>query len=249
MRLTVLGSAGSHPGPGRACSSYLVETDGYRLLLDCGNGSMTNLLRVSRAQDLDAIILSHRHSDHWADIIGLYYALRYDRGGASNVQVYAPAELPDFIAQLVPGDDAFRDVIRFSSIAAGDSLELGPFSVELFAANHPVETMMSRVSDGERVLAYTADTDATPAVGDVARGADLLVADSTWLESAGSFPRGVHMTGAEAGRQAAGAGVDCLLVTHVWPGFDPQDMVEEARSEFPAPGNIVAAYDGQVLEL
>jgi ribonuclease BN (tRNA processing enzyme) len=246
MRLTVLGCAGSHPGPGRACSSYLLEADGYRLLLDCGNGSMANLLQVCTARDVDAIIVSHRHLDHWADLVGLYLSLAFDPAGRASVPLYGPVGLDAYIAQVLPDSTGlFPQLCPFTAVAAGDHLELDPFQVELFAAVHPTETVASRVTAGGVVLAYTADSAWTPDLTAAASGADLLVADCTWPQS-GEQVSGMHMTAADAGRLATAAGVRRLLVTHVWPGYDPVEVAAEAAEHFA--GEVYAAADLQVFE-
>ncbi len=239
LQLRVLGCAGTHPAPDRLCSSYLVESDGYRLLLDCGNGSLTNLQRVCDVADLDAVLLSHLHPDHFADLYGLYYALRFHRDGTQSVPVYAPAGASAHIAQLLPPDsaDTFAASCRFHTVAAGDAIELGPLRVTLFAAYHPVETLACRVESEGGVLAYSADSAPTPALADCARDADLFVADCTWLARLGPYPPGTHMTGLQAGAQAAQAGARRLLVTHVFPAYDPVEVAAEAAR----------AYGGQVL--
>jgi ribonuclease BN (tRNA processing enzyme) len=247
VRLTVLGCAGSHPGPGRACSSYLLEADGYRLLLDCGNGSMTNLLRVCAPRDVDAVVLSHRHHDHWADLVGLYVALRFDPAGAASVPVYGPAGLGDFIGQILPGDDTFAQVCPFSTVAAGDRLELGPFALAFFAAHHPPETLAVRVTHGSRVVAYSADSAPSEELVAAARDADLFIADCTFLAAGGPYDDGIHMTAEQAGQQATAAGVRRLLVTHVWPGNDPADAAAEAATTFA--GETLVARDCLELDV
>jgi ribonuclease BN (tRNA processing enzyme) len=237
LQLTVLGCSGTHPGPERMCSSYLVEADDYRLLLDCGNGSLSNLQRRCDVGDIDAIIISHLHPDHFADLYGLYYALRFHRGGPRSVPVYAPAGAWEFAAQLIDSADTFAQTCRFETATAGDVLDLGPLSVTLFAANHPVETLASRVEGGGRVLAYTGDSAPTENLQHAARDADLLLADATWLERERPLPIGVHMTGFEAGRTAAEAGAKRLAVTHVYPSNNPLDTAAEAAS----------AYDGEII--
>jgi ribonuclease BN (tRNA processing enzyme) len=87
--VTVLGCSGSHTGPGRACSGYLVRADGAQLLVDCGNGSTANLQRVTRPEDLDAILITHRHVDHCVDLIGMFYALRFHPKGPQPIELYA----------------------------------------------------------------------------------------------------------------------------------------------------------------
>ncbi|MDP8971066.1 MAG: MBL fold metallo-hydrolase [Actinomycetota bacterium] len=249
VRVTVLGCSGTHPAPDRLCSSYLVEAHGYRLLLDCGNGSLTNLQRVCDVAELDAVIVSHLHPDHFADLYGLYYALRFHRDGPRSVPVYAPAGAPAHIAQLLPPDsfDTFVDCCRFRAVSAGDVLELGPLRVTLFAAHHPVETLASRVESGGTVFSYSADSAATPAIVDCARDADLFAADCTWLDREGPYPPGTHMTGLQAGAQAEEAGARRLLVTHVLPAYDPVEVAAEAARSYG--GQVLVARDRLELGL
>lgn len=235
--LTVLGCSGTHAGAGQACSSYLVEHDGYRLLLDCGNGALANLQQRIDVSDLDALLLSHLHPDHFADVYGLYYALRFHPEGPLALPVYAPAGAERFIGQLLPADARFGQVCRFAEAAAGDRLALGSLEVALFAADHPVEGLAWRIHAGEKVLAYSGDSGPTPALVDCARDADLFVCDATWLERDAPHPPGVHMTGAQAGAHAAAAGAKALLVTHVYPRIDRDEVAAEAAG----------AYDGTVL--
>ena len=237
LQLTVLGCSGTHTGRDRMCSSYLVEAEGYRLLLDCGNGSLSNLQRRWNVSDIDGIIISHLHPDHFADLYGLYYALRFHSDGPRSVPVYAPKGAWEFASQLLDSADTFAETCQFQAASAGDVLELGPLRVTLHAANHPVETLASRVEGGGRVLAYTADSGPSSNLVLAARDADLLLADATWLERERPLPTSVHMTGHEAGRVAAEANVARLVTTHVYPSNDVNDVAAEAA----------AAYDGEVL--
>lgn len=241
LQLTVLGCSGTHPGPDRMCSSYMVEADGYRLLLDCGNGSLSNLQRRWDVGAIDAIIISHLHPDHFADLYGLYYALRFHRDGPRSVPVYAPAGAWEFAAQLLDSADTFAETCRFETAKAGDVLDLGPLRVTLFASNHPVETLTSRVEGGGRVIAYTGDSAPTENLQHAGRDADLLIADATWLERQRPLPLDVHMTGHEAGRTAAEANARRLMVTHVFPSNDPADVAAEAGRSYD--GDIVTARD------
>jgi ribonuclease BN (tRNA processing enzyme) len=247
MRLTVLGSSGTNPGPSRVCASYLVEHDGYRLLLDCGNGSLSNLMKVTDVAAVDQMLLSHLHPDHFADLYGLYYALRFHPSGPRRVPMLAPAGAEAFITQLLPAGTVFGEHLPTTTAAAGQRLELGPLSVELFAAAHPVETLAPRITADGRTLAYSGDSGYTDALIDCARGADAFLCDSTWLGRDGLYPEALHMTGAQAGRLAAVAGAARLLCTHIYPTNDPEAVVAEARENFS--GEVFAARDLGVLEL
>lgn len=234
-----MGCAGTHAAADRACSSYLVEQDGYRLLVDCGNGALSNVQKRLDVAELDAVLISHLHVDHFGDLYGLYYALRFHPSGPRSVPVYAPPGANRHIAQLLHGDpgDTFQKVCRFQEASPGDTLELGPLRVELHRANHPVTTLAPRIHGGGAVLAYSADSASTETLVDCARDADLFMADCSWLERMRPLPDGVHMTAREAGAHAARADARRLLVTHVYPTTDPAEAHAEAAD----------AYDGQIL--
>jgi ribonuclease BN (tRNA processing enzyme) len=245
ISLTVLGSAGTHPGRGRVCSSYLVESGGFRLLADCGNGSLSNLQRRCDVADVGAVVVSHLHPDHFADIYGLYYALRFHRDGPLSVPVYAPAGADEFISQLLTDYDTFSDVCRFVTVEAGDQVDIGPLKVNFYPANHPVEAHALRLDDGDHILTYTGDSAPTPALVEAARDADIFVADATWLETQRPLPPNIHMTGQEAGRHAAEANARRLVVTHVYPTNDPAQVAAEAAAAYD--GDVVAASDLQEI--
>ncbi|MBA3372698.1 MAG: MBL fold metallo-hydrolase [Actinomycetota bacterium] len=247
LRLTVLGCAGTHPGPARMCSSYLLETPDYRLLVDCGNGSLSNLQQRWDVADIDAVLISHLHPDHFSDLYGLYYTLRFHPDGPLSVPVYAPGGAQRHLAQVVNDDGEFANRLHFHAASAGSRLQLGPLTLDLFRANHPVETLALRVATDRVVVAYSADSAATPALTEAARDADLFLCDATWLERHRPLPSGIHMTGAEAGRQAADAGAARLLVTHVIPSNDPAEVAAEAAANYD--GEVLVANDMFSIEL
>lgn len=247
LTVTVLGSSGTYAGRGRACSSYLAVSDDARLLLDCGNGSLANLTRVCDVTDLDAVLISHLHPDHFADLYGLYYALRLHPSGPQSVDVHAPAGALERVSRLLYDDGQFGRCLRFQEARAGERLRIGPFDVALHAAAHPIETLASRVTAGGRTLAFTGDSGPTDRLVPAARDADLLISDATWLESEGPHPADLHMSGADAGRLAARAGCARLLVTHVFPTTDPGDVAEEAAAHFD--GEVLVAEDMEEYRL
>jgi ribonuclease BN (tRNA processing enzyme) len=218
-----------------------------RLLLDCGNGSLPNLQQRCDVADLDAVLLSHLHPDHIADIWGLYYARRFHPRGQHSIEVRGPAGTRELLVGVLGEDSgpAFDAVCHVGVAAAGDTFDVGALHVRLFAANHPVETLASRIEVGGRVIAFTADSGPSAELVACARAADLLIADATWLERDRPLPEGIHMTGREAGKVAADAGVARLLLTHILPTNDPVETAAEAAAAFD--GEIFLATD--LLEL
>jgi ribonuclease BN (tRNA processing enzyme) len=249
VKVTVLGSAGTHPGNGRACASYLVSAGDHHLLLDCGNGSVANLMDVVDPAALDAVIISHLHPDHFVDLYGLHYALRFHPKGARKVDVYAPAGAAALMTSLLLGDtaDSFVSHLPLHVAAAGERYELGPFEVELFAANHPIETLASRVTIDGRIIAYSGDSGASPQLVACAQDADLFICDATWVSRDAPFPSDVHMTGTEAGLHAAEAGVERLMVTHVFPQREPEQVAADAETVYD--GVVWVARDREEYEL
>jgi ribonuclease BN (tRNA processing enzyme) len=143
VRLTVVGSAGTFPGPASACSSYLVEHEGFRLLLDVGNGSIGALQTACGLLGPDAVIVSHLHGDHYLDLVTWTYARRYHPDGAAPVlPVYGPRDIKRSVAAAFGRDvtDTLDEVYDFRGLDHNQRIEVGPFTVDLAEVNHPVET-------------------------------------------------------------------------------------------------------------
>lgn len=208
MRLTVLGHFGPFPRPGGACSGYLVESGDTRLLLDCGSGVVSNLLRVCPAGLLHGVVLSHLHMDHASDMGVLRYAR--EGSGCLPLPVIAPDE-PAGAAGLLLDHPAFC----WERSEAGRTYRIGAFTIRLFPAQHPVPTFAMLVSDGRRSLFYTGDTGFFPALADAARGADALLADACFSEPDLAVKPPIHMTAAQTARLARQAGAGRLLLTHI----------------------------------
>jgi ribonuclease BN (tRNA processing enzyme) len=246
MRLTVVGCSGSGPGPMSAASCYLVEHDGFHLVLDLGNGSFGPLQRFLDPAEIDAVFISHLHADHCLDIAPYVVWQRYSgRSSGRRVPLYAPVGADARLSAAYDGDgDPLSDVFDFSYIGPG-SFGIGPFAVETVRTAHPIECYAVRLTAGGRSLAYTADTGPCDRVIELARGADVLLAEAAHPEQPG-LPEGLHLTGREAGEHAAAAGVGRLLLTHVPSWVDHVSQLVAASAVFPE-SELVAT--GSVYEV
>ncbi|NEK59207.1 MBL fold metallo-hydrolase [Geodermatophilus sabuli] len=243
MRLTVIGCSGSGPGPESPASCYLVEHDGFRLLLDLGNGSFGALQALADPATVDAVFLSHLHADHCLDVAPFVVWHRYSgRSTRELVPMYAPvgAERRLALAYDIDGD-GLTDVFDFVPVGPGE-LPIGPFAATLARTAHPIECYAIRLTADGRSLVYTGDTGASADVVTLARGADVLLAEAAHADVPG-LPPALHLTGREAGEHAAAAGVDRLLLTHVPAWIDREAQLADARAVFPA--SELVAPNGQ----
>ena len=232
MKLTVVGCSGSGPGPKSAASSYLVEHDGFRLLLDLGNGAFGALLGLADPDTIDAVFLSHLHADHCLDVAPFVVWHRYSgRSSGRRIPLLAPAGAETRLELAYDGDGAsLTDVFDFAVVTPG-SFTIGPFAVETVRTAHPVECHAVRLTAGGRSLVYTGDTGPSERVIDLARGADVLLAEAAHPPGPG-LPPGLHLTGRDAGEHAAAAGVGRLLLTHVPPWVDEIGQLFAASAVF-----------------
>ncbi|MGZ8745097.1 MAG: MBL fold metallo-hydrolase [Nocardioides sp.] len=215
MRLTVVGCAGSAPGPASPASCYLLEHDGFRLVIDLGNGAFGPLQSHADPAAIDAVFLSHLHADHCLDIAPFVVWHRYSgRSSNGRVPLYAPVAAERRLALAYDADgDGITDVFDFVPVGPG-SFTLGPFAVTLARTAHPIECYAIRLTVDGRSLVYTGDTGPCERVVELARGADVLLAEAAHPPGP-ALPPGLHLTGREAGQHAAAAGVGRLLLTHV----------------------------------
>jgi ribonuclease BN (tRNA processing enzyme) len=238
MKLTIVGSAGTFPGPASGCSSYLLEQDGFRLLLDVGNGSTGALQEACGLLGPDAVVVSHLHGDHYLDLITYTYARRYHPDGIPPVlPVYGPSRIREAMIGAYGRDvnTLLDEVYDFNVIEGNSNVSIGPFEVDLRRVIHPVETYGMRITAGGRTVAYSADSGTCPALIELARNADLFLCEASYLNGEDN-PPDIHLTGREAAEHAVRAEVQRLLLTHLVPWGDEARTVAEAKS----------AYDGEI---
>ena len=247
MRLTVLGGCGAWPAAGQACSGYLVEHDGFRLLVDPGYAIVPRLLQLVPADDVDAVLVSHGHPDHCADLNPLLRArtFRGDRAPAPALPAYAPpGALAPVLALDRPG--MLDDAIDVRDFDPGDEFSVGPFGVRSWLLPHFMPNAGLRLEAGGRVLAYTGDSGPSPDLRHLARGADLLLAEATYAREVPADSARYLSSASQAGQVASRAGVGQLVLTHLTPGADPDDAVLAAAEGYTGP--IAVASPGLMAE-
>ena len=241
MRLTVIGCSGSYPGPDSSASCYLLEEEHHgrtwRILLDLGSGALGSLQRHTDARTIDGVFLSHLHADHCLDLCGYYVLRKYHPDGAMpRIPVWGPSDTAGRMARAYDLDEDPGMTEEFDFVAYGaTAVQFGPFTITARRVVHPVTAYALRVEADGRSLAYSGDTGVCHGLDDTARDADLFLCEASFLEGAPN-PTDLHLTGEEAGRTAAGAASRRLVLTHIPPWHDPQQVLAEA----------VAVYDGPV---
>jgi ribonuclease BN (tRNA processing enzyme) len=240
LRLTILGCSGSYPGPDTACSGYLVEGGGVTIALDLGPGTLANLQHHIGLGDLDAVLLSHGHPDHWTDLAGLVVASKYVLG-RQGVPVYGTTDTRIRAAAMM--GDELGPTVDWRDVTDGDFITVGGLAIEFSATDHYVETLAMRITDGDRTLAYSADTGpgwSFDAFGGPAP--DLALCEATTL-AADQRDGFLHLSARQAGDMARAAGVGRLVLTHQMPGGDPDTFAAEGTEAFGAAVSVARVHD------
>lgn len=244
MELIVLGCSGSGAGPYSPASGYLVRTEETSLVLDLGNGTFGTLQRHMDPFDLDAVVLSHLHPDHCADVSGLIVHRRYHPDGPGKIiPLHGPTESEVRLAvQYAPSSDEriatdLSDVFTYRPFDEGPAT-IGRIALTSAPVDHPCEAYGVRLEHEGRSLVYSGDTGPCQSLVDLARGADVLLCEATWSDSP-QRPPGVHLSGLQAGRVAAEAGVRRLLLTHVPAWADGPELLGEAREVYSGDAELV----------
>jgi ribonuclease BN (tRNA processing enzyme) len=250
MRLHVLGSSGGYPVPDNPCSGYLLEHGETRIWIDAGNGTMAAVQRILPLEQIDALVISHVHADHCADLLTLLVALRYRMEGPVRKPLWAPREVWEVVPRFLDpsGNGALKLEEAFDFHPLEDGSEVDILGVRFRSARtaHPVETLALRAEADGKVLAYSADTGPAADLTGLARGAGLFVCEACYQDAAMGAP--VHLSARQAADLARRAGVRDLALTHVWPTLDPQVSLAEAR-EAAGDVRVELAQAGRVFEV
>ncbi|WP_426721718.1 MBL fold metallo-hydrolase [Corynebacterium auriscanis] len=260
MELVVLGCSGSVAGPQAPASGYLVRSEGTEdLLMDIGPGV---LAAMQAAGDIDPaqchMAFSHMHADHCLDFPSLLVWRRFHPTAPSGRvhDLIGPRIAFDHLSHAA-GDfpdqpDDFSDTFAVSHYRVGTSqfdatrwpcTTMGGLQVFAAEAVHTTESYLLRVHDTQGAsVVYTGDTAYTEHLVNLAQGADVLVCEATWCDRDSGMPQGMHMSGHDAGRVAAAAGVGKLILTHIPPWGDAQCALAAAKQHFEGPAEV--AYPG-----
>lgn len=243
MKLTIIGFWGGYPKKNEASSGYLLEHNGFRLLVDCGSGVLSKLQNYLEPEQLDAVIISHYHPDHIADIGVLQHA-RLIQGflGKSfdSLPIYGHSFDQQEFEKLT-----YKMITKGAAYIPEQALSVGPFVIHFLQTNHPVECYAMRIEVEGKVFVYTADTSFKEELIDFSRDADILLCECNFFKGQNGQGAG-HMTSIDAGTLAYKANVKKLILTHL-PQFGELSMlVEEAKSMYS--GSISLANEGMIIE-
>jgi ribonuclease BN (tRNA processing enzyme) len=239
VKLHVIGSSGTFPVPGRPASGYLIEQGETRIWCDAGPGTFVGLPVDSYM--VDAIVISHQHPDHCADVFAAFHAWTYCPEPRLGVPLYGPQSVWDRLSGFLDGgqESRFAETFHFTPVWTGDEVDLGGISVSFTEMDHSVPTVGSRWESDSRVLFFTGDTGPNGDWQGLAEGADLFLCEAAYqVRGEGDYPH--HLTATEAGQVARTIGAARLVLAHIPPYLDPSRSVHEAELAFDRPVALAA---------
>ncbi|WP_026690406.1 MBL fold metallo-hydrolase [Alteribacter aurantiacus] len=244
MKITVIGFWGAYPEKGEATSCYLVEHNNMTVVIDCGSGAVSQLQNYIELKDVDAVVFSHYHADHQADLGVMQYARIVDKAigrTSDSLLMYGHREDEAAFASLTK-----EPAVEGLPYNEGEALHLGEMTFTFSRTDHPVPCFAMRVEADGQSFVFTADTTYMDSLVEFSEGADLLIAETSFYADQDPTNFG-HMNSTEAGRMARKAGVKQLVLTHLPHFGEHPDLVKEAKLEFD--GTVELAATGKVIEL
>ena len=223
MRLTILGNNGPFPAPGGATSGYLLTSGETRICFDLGSGTLSRLTALTPPEELTALVLSHWHYDHCADVLPLIF--RLEACAQQPLHVYAPVDGNSLVRKAV---QACAKIV-LHDVQPGDSVLIGGLQVRVHTARHPVPAAMYRVEAEGKVFCYTGDTNTVEGLAEFADHADFLLADGLFTDAAWAEGK-PHLSARHVAELAEAAHVRRFVITHLNPAIDPATLLKEARS-------------------
>ena len=264
MRLTVLGKSPSWQDAGGACSGYLIQEGDTSVLVDCGNGVFGKLREHIDYIDVDAVVISHLHADHFLDLVPYSYALTYaprqqpvpvDRWPGTDCPacpvLHVPPGAKELFRRVVGAwgnEDLIEKAFELREYDPAQQIEIGPIRISFQAVPHFTETFAMSISctNGSGRIVYGADSAPTEALAEFARDADLMLVEATLPRPERTGMRG-HLTPEEAGAHARGASAKRLLLVHISDELDADWARDEAAEAFGGPVEVAA--EGATFEV
>lgn len=239
MKLTIIGCCGTFPSKEGATSAYLIEDKGTKVLLDCGSGSISRLQKHINLYDLDAVVISHYHSDHYADFECMQFAamVHMKKGlRKESLLIYGPGEEQKL---------TYKNYTTGKTYKNKDYFKIGTLKFTTNINKHGIEAYSIRVENEEhKSIVYTGDTAYYEKLSQFARDADVIIADGSLYEDE-KLPG--HMTAREAGKVAADGNIKSLIISHLPHHGDTNELVKEAKKVYN--NEVILARHDLVLKI
>jgi ribonuclease BN (tRNA processing enzyme) len=237
--LVVLGAGPAYTDrPGATGACYLLRSGGATLVLDLGQGSFPALAGEVDPAEVDGVVVSHLHPDHFIDLVALRHYLRYEFRPPRRVTVHAPRALPARLDALHDEPGFTSAVLDVEPLEAG-RLQIGPFDLEVARVTHTDDSYGFRVSDGAGTgIVYSGDCGVAADLAALVRPGDTLLVEVSF--GVGPVPKGaLHLDAPAIVELATATRPGRILLTHIQMGFDREATVAAVRSGYPAPVELV----------
>lgn len=244
MKWTVLGCHSPYPPKDGATLGYLLEANGRNLLIDCGSGVLAKLSAYIDLDKLDGVILSHLHHDHISDFFVLQYAVRLQiqrKKRKKKLAVWAPDRPQHWAKRL-----SYHDLIDVKPLIEGRAFEpISGVVVKGFLTDHAIPCYALVIKDGSHTILYGADAGPKTRWKQMVNAPDLFICEATFLHQDLPLQKIGHLSAKQAAIAAKEINAKRLLLTHLFPGYDPQEIKREAEAIFP---QVDIAYSGWSME-
>lgn len=252
MEITVVGSGTVVPRLARRQSCVVVRAGGEMLVFDLGSGAVRGMLHAGLDPfAVDRIFFTHFHPDHTADIVPLLFAFNYgaEQQRTRPLRIVGPEPFNNFWDRITGawGEWMVGDYpIEISELPLEfpEPLDLPGCLLSWAPAEHRPESIAYRLESDGRAFVYTGDTEYSASVVELARDAHTLLIECSFPDDS---PVPGHLTPESAARIASEAGVERVVLTHVYPAADELDLVAEVGKNYG--GEVLVARDGLKLEV
>lgn len=233
MNIHVLGYWGAYPEAGEATTGLLVQTDTANVLVDCGSGVLSQLFKVCQFRDLTAVIITHHHHDHAADLGVLSYTALIHRQMGTRKE-----KLPVYMPSGSPVEQALErePLIQLQRITDTSRIDIGGIDITFARTQHPVYCLAVRMTYKGRTFVFSADSSLCPNLTQIARDADLFLCEANMYDGQEDAAKHAgHLTAGQAGALAREAGVKKLALTHYPHHGNLDDLIRQASAAFHGP--------------
>lgn len=243
MDLTTVGYWGAYPEKNEATSCYLLQEDGLNILLDCGSGALAKLQNYIALEQLDAVIISHTHTDHMADMYSLEYAMLIQTQLGKRKQ---PLKVYIYGENLDNLPFEFPHIMQVQPISLNDTLTIGQMHFTFQENLHEIPCVAIKVQSKNKTLVYTADTGKTEKIQQFSKDADVLLIECSFFERQRGVVKG-HLSTVEVAEIVNFAQPKRVVLTH-FPHYGTREqLLREVQSYTNV--NTMLAHEGFTITI